>query len=588
MMDGQIALILASQGASEYTAEYVQNYVTEALKGINTISGKNCTVQSVTPIDGGSRVTFAFTADDGTARTAFMDVMNGVDGTDGAQGVGIREISKVNSDGLVDTYRITLTNGAFSDFEVKNGEQGAQGLPGRKGDTGEPGRDGKQGKQGEPGRDGYPFLIWKSYASLAEFNVEDFPAAGLIFAIKETSGATPLYRYTGSVEEPYEYLNNLENLTGIKGEPGRDGRDGAQGVPGQDGATFIPAIGTIVTVEPTESATASVEVDDVNKIATFSFKLPQGKQGGQGIPGQRGADGTTPHIGENGNWYVGDEDSGVPAQINALAGGTAGQILVKNSDADYDFSWVDAGNSAGGGNLPIVTWADGSWADIAAMLEAHYAGTIDISGYWAVGDTRSVDLAAMPATYVGESHAAQTVELTIIGLKHDDLTTPINGVTKAAVTFQMKDCLNDKGYINSTNTSAGGWGACPRRKWCNNIFFNALPVELRNLIKTVNKKTTAGNQSTTIETTQDKIFLTSAIENGLRTTNAGYMDEGTTYEYYQTASNRVKKVNGSAYYWWERSPHLADSYTFCIVYSNGNASNSNASNGHGLAPALSI
>ena len=43
---------------------------------------------------------------------------------------------------------------------------------------------------------------------------------------------------------------------------------------------------------------------------------PQGPQGEQGLPGQDGEDGQdglTPSIGENGNWWIGDTDTGIPA-----------------------------------------------------------------------------------------------------------------------------------------------------------------------------------------------------------------------------------------------------------------------------------
>ena len=52
----------------------------------------------------------------------------------------------------------------------------------------------------------------------------------------------------------------------------------------------------------------------------------------------------------------------------------------------------------------------------------------------------------------------------------------------------------------------------------------------------------------------------------------------------KTSSNRVKKVNGSAVWWWERSPHSSYSAAFCIVYLDGSAYNSSASGGNGLSP----
>ena len=39
-----------------------------------------------------------------------------------------------------------------------------------------------------------------------------------------------------------------------------------------------------------------------------------GKDGKDGLPGQDGSDGITPHIGDNGNWFVGDTDTGKPSR----------------------------------------------------------------------------------------------------------------------------------------------------------------------------------------------------------------------------------------------------------------------------------
>ena len=48
-----------------------------------------------------------------------------------------------------------------------------------------------------------------------------------------------------------------------------------------------------------------------NVIALADLK---GAPGENGAPGKPGADGLTPHIGENGNWYLGDEDTGKPSR----------------------------------------------------------------------------------------------------------------------------------------------------------------------------------------------------------------------------------------------------------------------------------
>lgn len=278
-----------------------------------------------------------------------------------------------------------------------------------------------------------------------------------------------------------------------------------------------------------------------------------------------------------------------------------------STDGVYNY---DSGNRLLGEptELKIVTFAGGTDAEIAKMIQAHYNDKINIADYWAVGDTRSVSLSAMSATGVGESHRAQTVQFVIGDFNHDDLTTPINGHTKAAVTLLQKDCLMDatsasnvnngsadteKGYMNSTNTNAGGWKNCARRTWCNNVFFAALPSAWQSIVKTVNKKSgTGGGSSSGTEVTTDKIFLASEIEIfGSRSYSVD--GEGAQYQYYKNATaNRYKMPKwGSSsvtHIYWERSPFSGNSTYFCSGDTNGNASFDSASAAYGVAPCLCI
>ena len=277
-----------------------------------------------------------------------------------------------------------------------------------------------------------------------------------------------------------------------------------------------------------------------------------------------------------------------------------------STDGVYNY---DSGNRLLGEptELKIVTFAGGTDEEIAKMIQAHYNNKINIADYWAVGDTRSVSLSAMSATGVGESHRAQTVQFVIGDFNHDDLTTPINGHSKAAVTLLQKDCLmnatsasnvnngsadTEKGYMNSTNTNAGGWKNCARRTWCNNVFFAALPSVWQSMVKTVNKKTSAGNGQSTIETVQDKVFLAAEIEIFASTTYS-YAGEGTQYQYYKNATaNRYKMPKWSSSYashiYWERSPRSGNANSFCFVNTYGSADYYNASNADGIAPCLCI
>lgn len=55
-----------------------KKFTNQSISGISgALAGKNCTIQSITEIEGGHRVTFQWTADNGTVRTQTMDVMDG-------------------------------------------------------------------------------------------------------------------------------------------------------------------------------------------------------------------------------------------------------------------------------------------------------------------------------------------------------------------------------------------------------------------------------------------------------------------------------------------------------------------------------
>ena len=231
--------------------------------------------------------------------------------------------------------------------------------------------------------------------------------------------------------------------------------------------------------------------------------------------------------------------------------------------------------------LEIVSWASGTDEQIAAMVAAADAGQIDLSDYWSEGDTRTVSLSSMSATGVGESHAAQSVQFVLSDPGHFTLASgkPCNFVVN------MKDCLKETGYMNSSNTNSGGWNGCARRTWCNNVFRNAIPSGLRPAFKQFKTKAATGT-GTASTTSTDWFALPSEMEVFGRVTYANSSAESgnTQLNYYKTSSNRVKKVNGSADWWWERSPNSGGSAYFCVVSGGGSADNYSASVGNGLSP----
>lgn len=83
-----------------------------------------------------------------------LEENGGGGGTPGKDGVGISNIAKTGTAGLVDTYTITLTNNTTYTFTVTNGAKGEMGPQGPAGPQGETGATGPQGPQGETGEQG--------------------------------------------------------------------------------------------------------------------------------------------------------------------------------------------------------------------------------------------------------------------------------------------------------------------------------------------------------------------------------------------------------------------------------------------------
>lgn len=237
-------------------------------------------------------------------------------------------------------------------------------------------------------------------------------------------------------------------------------------------------------------------------------------------------------------------------------------------------------------SVKIVPWATGTDEEIAAMIQALDSGKLTIADTgWQIGDERTVSLAAMEATGVGETHAAQQVTLVLMDSQHYDLV----GGGKDHFVVGLKNCLNETGYMNSTDTSVGSWEASDRRAWCNNVFKNAIPETLRNCFKQFNVITCTEWNGTTNTTSNDyfALFAEKEVFGERRLSNETEAAALTQIEYYATEANRIKTVNGEAGGWWERSPGPSPEGVglgFCFVGGGGVALGDSAGVARGLAP----
>lgn len=490
----------------------------------------------------------------------------------------------------------------------EKGEQGAQGLKGDTGPKGDTGAKGDVGPQGEKGETG---------------DAGPKGDKGTTFVPDVDTDGNLSWSNADGVANP-----ETVNIKGPKGDKGSDATvpiattetlgkvkpDGKTTFIDADGTLHAKGGGTTVTPKPVnnpsiENANASVTIkwqDPENTVingSTFSTwagtKLVMKKTGYPANPD----DGTL--VVDN---TVRDKYKTAGYTVTGLTNGKKYYFALFPYSTDGVYNY-DAGNRLLGEpeDLKIVAFADGTDAEIEKMIEAHYAGKINIGDYWAVGDKRTIHHNAMAATGVSESHKANDYIYVIIGIEHDDLVTAINGKTKAAITIQTErmlyldttteynssyDTSHECGYMNSSNTNSGGWEGCVRRTWCNNVYKKCLPTYIQNMMKQVRKLTSEGSQSNTIKTSNDYAFLLSEIEI-FGSVTYSYAGEGKQYQYFKNATaNRYKKPRYSSAYvsgqYWTRSPYSSGSDSFCGVGRGGSANADSASNTGGIDPCLCI
>ena len=202
-------------------------------------------------------------------------------------------------------------------------------------------------------------------------------------------------------------------------------------------------------------------------------------------------------------------------------------------------------------------FANNEWADIIA---ACHAGAVPDT--WAVGDYKDMTIDGL------------SYRVDIIGKNHDAY---LDG-TAAPLTFQLHDCYETRYSMQVPASNRRYWENCQMRQTHLPAILKLLPDEIQTGIRAANK-TTYGMRAT------DKLFLLSESE--VFGSNQYSADgEGAQYAYYAAGNSRIKKVNGSAYDWWLRSPCIEDVDSYCIVSSGGYRSYKASNYGVGVSFAF--
>lgn len=200
--------------------------------------------------------------------------------------------------------------------------------------------------------------------------------------------------------------------------------------------------------------------------------------------------------------------------------------------------------------------AQSKWEQIIAIADSGE----NISQFWNIGDRCELNLST-----------GETVYAQIAGFNHDD---KIDGTGTAAISFVFEYAMETTSYMNASDTNSGGWNSCYLRTTKMVSVLNSFPTILQNGIKTVGKPTSAGDQSSNIIISEDKLWIPSIVELSGNEGKNSFAGEGSQYPLFMTSSPLAKGlgINGMLTQWWSRSPNSESNGNFCCVNTNGRTS----------------
>ena len=210
----------------------------------------------------------------------------------------------------------------------------------------------------------------------------------------------------------------------------------------------------------------------------------------------------------------------------------------------------------------------------------------------------------MASVALGTKAVGSTVKLNVNGaareflIVHQGKPSSIYDNSCDGTWLLMKDCYESRQWHSSNNND---YENSTIDSYLNSTFLNLFDANIRNAIKQVKIPYRKGaGYSTTVTSGASglsvKIFLLSGYEVGWTTSDSSYFPaDGAKLDYFLSGngssaqSKRVANLNGSAVYWWLRSPYCSSYYgsrLALLVDSNGDWNNNGCSNSYGIRPAL--
>ncbi len=301
-------------------------------------------------------------------------------------------------DGKTPEFKIDETTGnlmvSYDDGETWETVGVVVGADGKPGSDGKPGADGKDGITPKFELRGKELFVsydngttWASLGQIAGADGSD--------GSDGADGKTPKFKIENDyLWVSYDEGANWTKLDKVTGE---DGATGASGITPKfeikggnlmisyDNGSTWASLGNVLGSDGAAGAagiTPTIGENGCWIIGGVQTELPS-----------RGNDGQSPHIGDNGNWFIGNNDLGVPARGQD---GKTPSFRIENGNLQVSFGedvWQDLGRVVGENGLTPVIGENGNWwlGDLDTGVSASGANGatphIGENGNWWIGNT---------------------------------------------------------------------------------------------------------------------------------------------------------------------------------------------------------
>lgn len=204
------------------------------------------------------------------------------------------------------------------------------------------------------------------------------------------------------------------------------------------------------------------------------------------------------------------------------------------------------------------------------------------------------------STKLGSMSVGSTVKLKLGGtardflVVHQGLPSSMYDSSCNGTWLLLKDIYTNRQWDSSNNDYKNS----DIHSYLNGTFLNLFDSDIKNAIKQVkipyqNGTGSGGSVASGANGLSCKIFLLSGYELGWTTSDSSYFPrDGAKLSYFSSGTSsaannkRIANYNGSATYWWLRSPYSNVTYGVWLVYSDGYYDSWNYGNTYGVRPAL--